>query len=168
VAPWLTRTALRRRRWAVATNASATAEAGWRELRDTALDLRLPWDDSVTLRTRARALASAFGPTSEERVRGVRGAEGTPHAAAALDRLVLDVERARYARDGSADRGRSTSAVRQDVEVCADALRAGTTKKSRRAATWLPASLVRNGGLRSLLAQRPQKATAEAGMDRAC
>jgi transglutaminase-like putative cysteine protease len=154
LAPWLVRTALRRWRWAAAATSGTAAEAGWCELRDTALDLRLPWNDSVTLRTGARTLASTFGRTdeaqSEGRVRGGdRGAEANPRAAAALGRLVVDVERARYARDTSGVRGRPLSAVREDVEICADALRAGTVKKWRRAATWLPASLWRNGGRHS-------------------
>jgi transglutaminase-like putative cysteine protease len=172
--PWLARTAVRRRRWALATTPREAAEAGWRELRDVNLDLRLPWDDSVTLRTRARGVATAFGRTGEEQregfVRGgVRGADANPEAAAALDRLVTDVERARYSRGTDNERGRTLEAVRADVETCAEALKAGTVKKWRRAAAWLPASLVRNGAWRSVLPGNAPKEVAlpEGGVDRA-
>ena len=48
-------------------------------LRDVNLDLRLPWDDSVTLRTRARGVATAFGRTGEEQ-RDVAAAVRPAHA----------------------------------------------------------------------------------------
>ncbi|HEU4514002.1 MAG TPA: DUF3488 and transglutaminase-like domain-containing protein [Nocardioidaceae bacterium] len=173
-APWLLRSVVRRRRWAAATTPREAAEAGWRELRDVNLDLRLPWDDSVTLRTRARGIATAFGRTGVQQregfVRGgVRGAGANPEAAAALDRLVTDVERARYSRGLDSERGRPVEAVHADVETCVAALMAGAVKKHRRAAVWLPASLVRNGAWRSVLPTRtPDGAqVAEAGVDRA-
>ncbi len=174
LAPRAARAAVRRRRWANARTAPEVAEAGWRELRDSALDLGLPWDDRVTLRNRARALVASFGrPGTEQRegyVRGgIRGAQANPEAAQALERLVKDVELARYARQPSGITGRSADAVTADVERCEEALRAGTTKKRRRLATWLPASLVRNGAWRSLWSQRTTGgvALAEAGVDRA-
>lgn len=173
--PWLARTLVQRRRWAGAGTPAEAAEAGWRELRDTVLDLRLPWDDSVTLRTRAHGVATAFGRTSGPQrdgfVRGgLRGAEANPEATAALGRLVVDVERARYARDLSGRRGRPVADVRADVQTCADALAAGVMRKRRRAALLLPASLWRNGAWRSALRDRlPGRAPAiaEAGVDRA-
>jgi transglutaminase-like putative cysteine protease len=174
LAPRLARAAVRRRRWANARTAPEVAEAGWRELRDAALDLRLSWDDSVTLRTRARALVASFGrPGTEERdghVRGgLRGAKANPEAAQALERLVRDVELARYARDSSVMNGRAADEVAADADTCAEALGAGASKKRRRLATWLPASLVRNGAWRSLWPGRPSAgvALAEAGVDRA-
>lgn len=172
--PWLARTLVRRRRWAAATTPRAAAEAGWRELRDVSLDLRLPWDDAVTLRTRARGVATAFGRAGEQPregfVRGgVRGAAANPEAAAALDRLVADVERARYSRGADCERGRPVESVRADVETCVAALKAGSVKKHRRAAVWLPASLVRNGAWRSGLPSRTPSTSpvADAGVDRA-
>lgn len=173
--PWLARTLVQRRRWATATTPAAAAEAGWRELRDTVLDLRLPWDDSVTLRTRARAVAAELGRTSgplrEGFVRGgLEGAGADPEAAAALGRLVVDVERARYAPDTAGRGGRGVDEVRADVETCAEALTAGVVRKRRRAATWLPASLWRNGTWRSVLRERVSRrapAITEAGVDRA-
>ncbi|HLN78250.1 MAG TPA: DUF3488 and transglutaminase-like domain-containing protein [Nocardioidaceae bacterium] len=169
--PRLARTAVRRRRWAAAVTAPEAAEAGWEELRDIALDLRLPWDDSVTLRTRARSLALAFGrPGAAERegyVRGgVRGPGANPVAASALERLVNDVELARFARGVS---GRGAREIEADVETCAIAMRAGSTKKRRRLAIWLPASLVRNSTLRLLRRGRPVSGVAlvDSGVDRA-
>jgi hypothetical protein len=174
-APRLIRSLVRHRRWATAETAQEAAEAGWRELRDVALDLRLPWEESVTLRTRAGVLAEAFSrPGTEERaghVRGsVRGPGANPEATRALERLVHDVELARYSRRGTGTGGRTAQSVRADQEACAQALRAGTGRRRRRAGLWLPASLVRNNNAwRSLLGRgsSPRPATwAEAGVDR--
>jgi transglutaminase-like putative cysteine protease len=173
VAPRLTRAGVRRRRWTLAGRSGDVAEAGWRELRDTALDLRLGWDDSVTLRTQARRLAGAFGVAdAAEGAAGdgvarsrVSGAAADPEAAHALERIVRGVELARYARSSSAP---SVESVSTDVDRVGQALAAGAPKRTRRAATWLPASLVRNGAWRSVLPRRaPGTAPlAEAGMDR--
>ncbi len=175
LSPWLARTLVQRRRWAGATTPARAAEAGWRELRDTVLDLRLPWDDSVTLRTRAAGVAAEFGRTSgplrDGFVRGgTRGAGASLEGTAALGRLVVDVEQARYAREVTGERGRPVAAVRADVETCAQALAAGVMKKRRRAAVLLPASLWRNGAWRrALLARLPGRTpeVLQAGVDRA-
>jgi transglutaminase-like putative cysteine protease len=149
--PRLVRGWLRRRRWGTARTAPALAEAAWAELRDVALDLRLGWDDTVTPRVRARDLATAFGSpddadfaTSGQRSRGRRAA---PKAAAALDRLVELVERARYARPGAREPVDEavTRQVFEDVAVCARALRDGTTRGRRLVAGWAPVSLVVGG-----------------------
>ncbi len=156
VAPRLLRTTVRKRRWSVAKTPADVAEAGWRELRDTALDLRLPWEDDVTLRTRARSLATCFGRTGAtpsgdlQLRRGLRGAHTNPEADAALQRLVHDVEEARYSRERGRDGGRDRHDVSADVETCAEALEAGVTSRRRRHARWLPASLWRNGAWRSI------------------
>ncbi|HEX6246676.1 MAG TPA: DUF3488 and transglutaminase-like domain-containing protein [Nocardioidaceae bacterium] len=174
LAPRLARAAVRRRRWSQALSAREAAEAGWRELRDTALDLRLGWDDTITLRTQARSLAAAFGPGRSKDVDEVarirsRGAAANPDAAHALERVVRDVEQARYSRDTAGAHGRETDDVRADVELCADALYAGAMKKRRRSAVWLPASLVRNDAWRLRLPTRAHGGAAvpaEAGVDR--
>jgi transglutaminase-like putative cysteine protease len=147
--PFLLRTAVRRRRWASASTPAEVAEAGWAELRDSVLDLRLPWDDAETLRTRARGVVSHFGEPdwdeSQSHVRArMRGAEADPEATQALERLVEDVERARYARVSTAASGRDEAAVAADVRTCVEALHAGAAKKTRHRAAVLPASLVRN------------------------
>jgi transglutaminase-like putative cysteine protease len=172
IAPRLVRAGVRRRRWALAGKTGDVAEAGWREVRDTALDLRLGWDDTVTLRTQARRLADSFGPPegaepTSAREGRVSGAAANPDAAHALERVVRRVEVNRYSR-ASAASAPSGDEVSSDVERVADALRAGTSKRVRRTATWLPASLVRNGAWRSVLPRRSPGAAplAEAGMDR--
>ena len=144
VLPRFARTALRRRRWAGATTPAALAEAAWTELRDSAIDLRLPWDDTVTLRARARALVYSFGDpeaTVEERLSGMAatGPDANLAATAALERLVRFVERARYARTVYAPAGD----VAADVSLCVQALRDHLTRKHIFLATWLPVSLVR-------------------------
>jgi transglutaminase-like putative cysteine protease len=171
VGPGSARVVVRRRRWATARTTGAAAETGWRELRDAALDLRLPWDDTRTLRSAARALATRFGPgrgRPEGSLRpGARGAAANLEAAQALERVVQDVELARYARDASAHRGRTMAEVRADVAVCTEALHAGAVRRHRRLAAWLPASLVRHGSWRSLLPQASAVSSSEAGVDRA-
>lgn len=171
-APRLSRAFVRRRRWARADTPEDAAEAGWREVRDVALDLRIPWSDSVTLRTTARALAAHFGRPGVDKqdalVRGgAHGVEADPEAAHALERLVRDVELTRYARASAGATGRQADAVAADVERCSQALRAGAFKKHRRLATWLPASLVKNGAWRSLMPGPGEPALADAGVDRA-
>jgi len=143
-APRLTRSLVRSRRWARAQQPVEVAEAAWSELRDSATDLRLPWDDSATLRTRARSLVKSFGePVDPGRHRDDRltrtpltGQSANPLATDALQRLVRFVERARYAP--SVD----MQDVTDDVELCVQALHDGAVRKRRWRAAWLPASLV--------------------------
>jgi hypothetical protein len=171
--PHLARTAVRRRRWSSAATPAEVAEAGWAELRDSAVDLRLPWDDAETLRTRARGLVSHFGEPdwddSQSHLRPhILGAEADPAATQALERLVEDVERARYARTSTAASGRDEADVTADVAACVAALHAGATQKARRRASVLPASLVRNREWLSGPRRRAGGATlADAGVDRA-
>jgi hypothetical protein len=175
LAPRLLRETVRRRRWASAHHPGEVAEAAWRELRDTATDLGLPWNDTVTLRSRARSLGAAFGPptgaeplTAAQRRRGALGAHTNPGAWEALQRLVHDLEVARYSRpERAAASGRSPEAVRADVALCHEALAAGATSKRRRRATWLPVSLVRQGFWRSLRDARGGLALSEPSLDRA-
>lgn len=173
LAPRVLRSTVRRRRWAGARSTTAAAEAGWRELRDLALDLRRRWDDAATLRTTARVLASGFGaPGSGDRegyLRGTeRGVQADPEAAAALERVVRDVERARFARAGEGPAGRSPRHIEADVERVSDALRQGAGKRTRRLASWLPASLLRNAvGTVTAAASRDRAPLREAGVDRA-
>ena len=98
---------------------------------------------------------------------GAHGVEADPEAAHALERLVRDVELTRYARASAGATGRQADAVAADVERCSQALRAGAFKKHRRLATWLPASLVKNGAWRSLMPGPGEPALADAGVDRA-
>lgn len=169
VAPRLARAWVRRRRWSRATTPVNAAEAAWSELRDSAIDLRVPWDDSVTLRTRARGLVSSFGePTSgDDEERPTRalavGAQANPEANQALERLVRFVERARYAR--SVD---PVAGVEDDVDLCVTTLRDGASMKRRLLATWLPVSLAGDldGWLRDRAARR-DNLPADPGVDHA-
>ena len=164
VAPRGLRSWVRGRRWAVATTGERVAEAAWSELRDTALDLRLAWDDSVTLRTRARSLSSSFGEPGDAegpaRTRR-RGPAAAPEATRALERVVQHLERARFAREVE-DRAEA----RADVEACVRALYDGASPRLRFRATWVPASLTRS--LRPHERRRMSPAPLpEPGLDRA-
>jgi transglutaminase-like putative cysteine protease len=109
-------------------------EGAWAELRATALDLGLGWDDGATLRTRARALVPLLGPASASAVE-------------ALERLVLLLERSRYAHGGLAEAG--VTLVPEDVEELVEqvtgALHGSARTRAARRAAWLPASLWRGG-----------------------
>jgi len=188
--PRLVRGGLRRRRWAAATTPALRAEAGWAELRDSALDLGLAWDDSVTLRHRARDLARAFGrgDTTDALARGeVRGPNADPEATGALHRLVRRVERARFARAGlladtptgeAAEPGAASAgaaepagpSVQEDVARCVEAMRAGASRRRQTQATWLPMSLLaglRGWGRTGSSGPGPRALVTEPGVDRA-
>jgi transglutaminase-like putative cysteine protease len=81
--PGTIRWGIRRSRLARAVDGGASSEYAWLELRDRILDLRLPWTGSLTPRARSRFVEPLLG--------------GDPDGVAALDRLSLTVERARYA-----------------------------------------------------------------------
>ena len=165
--PRATRALVRRRRWAQATTPVDVAEAAWSELRDSAVDVGLPWDDAVTLRTRARSLVTSFGEPGgredEWTRRPVTGAQANPEATAALQRLVEFLERARYAR--SVD----MQDVSADVELCVRALRDGVTGKRRFWSRWLPGSLVKAMGADAVRRRREAEGRrlAEPGIDHA-
>ena len=166
--PRTLRTLVRRRRWARADDASAIVEAGWSEVRDTAVDLGVAFDDRATLRTSAAGLLQAFGrPGDEDDALGRathRGADADPEATQALRRLVELLERARYARRlPTADV--TAESVRADVQQCVESLRAGAGKRRRTRATWLPASLSTPAADRGTA--RRGSAVLEAGVDRA-
>lgn len=171
--PRLARTVVRRRRWAAAATTGDVAETAWSELRDEAVDLRLPWDDAMTLRTRAADLAASFGApgAAEARHQGARmpearGRAANPRAAAALDRLVARLEEDRFARAASPDSVATLGQAQADVEACLEALREGASPRARRLARWLPASLLDHAPWRS-----PQRGvpmiTETVGTDRA-
>jgi transglutaminase-like putative cysteine protease len=171
VLPRVARTVVRRRRWAAATTPADVVEAGWSELRDTAVDLGIAWDGRISLRNAAADLVRSFGRLGEKDdalTRGAqRGEHANPEASSALHRLVLLVERARYARSLPADPDLEEQ-VHADVDSCVAAMRAGAGRRRRSRATWLPASLATSlrGAARS--SHRPRGGMiAEAGVDRA-
>jgi transglutaminase-like putative cysteine protease len=168
VAPRTARAVVRRRRWAGATSPAELVEVGWREVRDSALDLGLVFDDRRTLRGAAEELVHTFGAGGEDDDalgRGSRrGRDAAPEAASALDRIVRLVERARYARslpDGAV----TEQQVHDDVDTCVAAMQAGVGRRRRSRATWLPASLTAPSGPRART--RLAGASFEAGVDRA-
>ena len=122
------RSAVARRRRESGTPAHRV-EGAWAEVRATALDLGLRWDDSVTLRRQAKALVPAVGAS----VGAVR----------TLQSLVLLVERSRYSgREPSTED--AETATRWMV-VVTEALRGAASGRARRRARGLPASLWRGG-----------------------
>lgn len=132
--PSTRRRARRRARWA-----NGSAESAWAELRDSAVDLGLPWPTGRSPRSTALTVAGWFaapaGPDGP--VRPERGPRTNPGAVAALMRLVEALERARYARHPDpAD----AADLRRDAEQCVAGLRSGFYRKGRRRADWWPAS----------------------------
>jgi hypothetical protein len=121
--PALIRIGVRRSRLARAIDGGPSCEHAWLELRDRILDLRLPWTGSLTPRARRRFVEPLVG--------------GDPDAVAALDRLSLTVERARYAAapvpgaDPAGDARDIITAVTRAVD-----------RKRRFWAFWWPASLM--------------------------
>ncbi|HTW20724.1 MAG TPA: DUF3488 and transglutaminase-like domain-containing protein [Mycobacteriales bacterium] len=124
VAPALARAVARRRRWRRLTDPRQAPEAAWAELRDTAIDLRLPWDDGLTPRQTAAALSTALA--RDER------------ATAALRRVARCEEHARYA----ATPATGVEELRADVEIVRVASAAGKGTATRLMAMALPRSVL--------------------------
>ena len=127
VAPRLLREWTRRRRLAAEGSSEERVEGAWSEVRATAVDLGLGWDDGATLRQRARALAAPLA--------------GDVEALRALETVVLGVERSRFSRRGVGEEAVGT-VVTEAVRVC-DHLQRAVGDGSRRRARWLPVSLWR-------------------------
>ncbi|UYM05364.1 transglutaminase family protein [Solicola gregarius] len=124
--PRTLRSIVRRRRWEAVSDPTRAAEAAWDELRDTVRDLRLPWPEGATPRATGRRLRPMI--------------ESRQHAVDGLNHLVLAVERARYAPSAE------PTDLRDDVTAIGDALASRVSRRTRRKALWLPASLL--GGVR--------------------
>ncbi|MEP7090762.1 MAG: DUF3488 and transglutaminase-like domain-containing protein [Nocardioidaceae bacterium] len=169
LAPRALRSALRRRRWAEADDPRAWVEAGWAELRDTATDLAVPWDDHASPRTVAARWEESFGDPADQSDpdgRGIpRGPDINVGAARALQRLVGLLERARYARDLPAG-STTVEQVRSDVDRCVEAMAAGAGSRRRSRARWLPVSVVTSLGTRRRSGRRRPRVLAEPGVDR--
>lgn len=124
------------------------AEAAWLELRDTVVDHQLGWPSGLSPRETGRRLAAWFAAPAPpgQTQRPARGPGVNPEAEAALIRVVMAVERDRYApNDDSAD----SASLRADAEVCAAAIAAGATPRVRRRARWWPASVTTRRGRRT-------------------
>lgn len=115
----------------------------WHEIRSTALDLGLPWPAGRSPREAGAFLLDHLAaPTDHPAERPRTGPDAAPEAAAALEHLVLAVERARYARPGALATLERTSLADDGAMVVA-ALEAGVTPRARRRAKWLPLSVWR-------------------------
>jgi transglutaminase-like putative cysteine protease len=114
-------------------------EEAWVELRDTALDLRLPWPQHRSPWQTRQALVQLFGAPPDEFTpeRPRRGPEVNPDAVFALDRIVHSLERLRYARADGTEPG----TWRAELQTCVEALYGGAPKRARRAADWWPRSV---------------------------
>jgi transglutaminase superfamily protein len=82
-------------------------EEAWQELRDTAIDLGLPWPQQRSPWQTREALVQLFGAPRDEFTpdRPRRGPDTNPDAVFALDRIVHSLERLRYARPSGEEAG---------------------------------------------------------------
>ena len=122
----------------------ADPEVAWAEIRDTAVDLRLPWRPARSPRETRDHLAHYLGHPLTDRTpeRPARGPDVSPAAAAALDRLAHALELSRYARDGGASSRGSDDALVADLQTVLDALVGGAPRRARRGAAWWPRSVL--------------------------
>lgn len=150
--PRLVRGARRRRRL------DGDIEDLWVELRDVAQDLGHAWPAGRSPRRvgdwLGRLLAApAAGRDRPDRPR--RGRDQAPEAAYALDRLVVALERSRYARDPESF---TAAQHAHDADLVEQALVAGVTPREVRRASWWPASVV---GRRTTWRPRGRAGTAQ-------
>jgi hypothetical protein len=121
--------------------ASGGAEPIWAELRDTAVDLGVPWprdrSPRVTRAVLVEHLGAPVGPDTVERP--AHGPAIAPEAVGALDRLVHTVELDRYSRSGAT---LDPVRLRADGETCVAALFGGAARSARRRATWWPRTVL--------------------------
>lgn len=108
------------------------AEDAWAELRDTAIDLGVPWAHGRSPRAAGRVVGRSLGD-------GTSGSTG--ESATALRNVVEAVETERYAPAGSAPADAAT--LRTAVATCTEALSAAATPQQRRRARWWPTSVLR-------------------------
>lgn len=120
---------------------AAGVEEAWQELRDLAVDLGHGWPGGRSPRAIGGWLGDRFGAPGAETERSDRprrGRELAPEAGSALDRLVQELEQARYARTSTPTDSHVRAA---DVAVVESALVAGVSPRvARRARRW-PRSL---------------------------
>ena len=128
------------RRGRTRSRLGAGPEAAWLELRDTAVDLRIPWPADRSPRETSDHLVRYLGaPLSDETPeRPARGPDQAPDAVAALDLIVLAVERLRYSRLGAS----TAPALRAELECVLESLHGGAPRRARRRARWWPASVL--------------------------
>lgn len=120
---------------------SGGAEPVWAELRDTAVDLGVPWPRDRSPRATRAVLVDHFGaPVGPDTVeRPAHGPTVAPEAVSALDRLVHTLELDRYSRSGAT---LDATRLRADGEACLAALAGGAPRSARRRATWWPRTVL--------------------------
>ncbi len=116
---------------------AAGVEEAWQELRDLAVDLGHGWPGGRSPRAIGTWLGERLGAPGAEAERSDRprrGREVAPDGAAALDRLVLELEESRYARSSTPGDSGDRAA---DVAAVEEALVAGVSPRiARRARRW--------------------------------
>jgi transglutaminase-like putative cysteine protease len=125
VLPGASRALTRHRRWRRLTDPGRAADAAWAELRDTAIDLRVPWDDGHTPRQIATGVIVAL--------------RSNPASRDAMQRLAQCEERSRYAPTSSA----TGIDLRRDVGVIRTAAGARRSGLQRLFARVMPRSTLR-------------------------
>ncbi len=148
LAPRLLRALQRRRRLeGRLPEGAGVAEGAWAEVRATALDLDLDWDDGASLRRQAVALLGPLRRVETDddvtgagrRTGGSRLSEAQVRAR--LESLVFALERGRYSARGLSRDESATAA--SDADTVVETLLASARPAARRRATWLPSSLWR-------------------------
>jgi transglutaminase-like putative cysteine protease len=120
--PSIARSLTRRRRWRQIADPARAPDAAWAELRDTAIDLHLPWDDGHTPRQIAKAIRTVLG--------------SDPDTAAAIQQLARCEEHSRYAPTPRA----TATDLRHDVNVVRVAALAKRSRLQQLRARILPRS----------------------------
>ena len=123
-------------------------EAAWAELRDTAIDLGVPWPHGRSPRETRDQLVEHFGaPLDRDSAeRPAHGPAVAPEAVQALDRVVHQLELLRYSQHGVQHDDADSGLVRSDLAQCLVALVGGAPRSARRRAQWWPQSVVSTMG----------------------
>jgi transglutaminase-like putative cysteine protease len=123
--PGAARRITRRRRWQLLSDPARAPDAAWAELRDSAIDLHVPWDDGHTPRQIAAAVLATLRADADTR--------------AAMQRLARCEERSRYAPTP----GESEANLRADVMTVRGVALAKRTPTQRAVARFMPRSTLR-------------------------
>ncbi|MCW2812700.1 MAG: t [Nocardioides sp.] len=113
-------------------------EAAWDELRASAADLGLTWPEGRSPRETRDVVAGWFGKPGGTDQRPARGEELAPESVAALERIVLVIERLRYSRRHATAPG----SLHDDALLVVRGLTDGTGPRTRRRAHWFPVSVL--------------------------
>jgi hypothetical protein len=126
VVPGVARSVIRRRRWRELGDPGRAPAAAWAELRDSAIDLRAPWDDRRSPRQVATAFLASIG--------------ATPGTRESMTRVVRCEERSRYAPVA----GAQDDDLRRDVAEVRSALAESRSQRQRILATAMPRSVLQS------------------------